>query len=122
MAQYKVMKRTFWFLVPVLLCSFVFPFLIAFGQLEFFLFAALVRCIVIQMYPMYFIMNHPKLKQYFINTLREWSKHPIVFTLTPNFTTWKNVFLIVLYNLTMGLVFEYKWPKAPNYNNRIVPI
>ena len=122
MAQYKVMKRTFWFLVPVLLCSFVFPFLIAFGQLEFFLFAALVRCIVIQMYPMYFIMNHPKLKQYFINTLKEWSKHPIIFTLTPNFTTWKNVFLIVLYNLTLGLVFEYKWPKAPNNYNKIVPV
>ena len=120
--QYKVMKRTFWFLVPILLCSFVIPFLLAFGQLEFFLFTALVHSIITQIYPLYFIMNHPRLKQYFITTLREWSKHKIIFHLTPNFTTWKNVFLIILYSLTMGLVFEYKWPKARNSNNQIVPI
>ena len=101
---------------------YVFPFILAFGPLEFFLFTVLVRSIIIQMYPIYFIMNHPKLKQYFLNTLREWSEHKIIFTLTPNFTTWKNVFLIVIYNLTMGLVFEYKWPKVTNYNNQIVPI
>ena len=120
--QNKAMKSTFWFLVPILLCSYVFPFILAFGPLEFFLFTVLVRSIIIQMYPIYFIMNHPKLKQYFLNTLREWSEHKIIFTLTPNFTTWKNVFLIILYSLTMGLVFEYKWPKATNTNNQIVPI
>ena len=116
--QNKAMKSTFWFLVPILLCSIFVGFLASFEQFEFFLFVALVHSIITQMYPLYFIMNHPKLKQYFIITLRGWSKHKII----PNFTTWKNVFLIVLYNLTMGLVFEYKWPKSPNYNNQIVPI
>ena len=116
------MKRTFWFVVPILICSILIPFLVAFGQLEFFLFAALVHSVITQMYPMYFIMNHPKLKQYFLTTLRDWSKHKFIFYLTPNFTTWKNVFLIVLYNLTLGLVFEYKWPKAPNNDNKIVPV
>ena len=124
--QYQVMKRSLWFLIPVIICSASIVGFVGYWesleQFEIFLLIALIHSIVTQMYPFYFIMNHPKLKEYFKSTLKEWLSSKIISSCTPNFTTWKNVFLLVFSLLTLNLFYEYKWPKMTKPKNQIVPI
>ena len=127
-AQYKIMKRSLWFLIPVIICSASIVGFVGYWdnlkKIEIFILIALIQSVAIQMYPFYFILNHPNLKEYFKTTLKEWAKSKIIFCLTPNPTTWKNVFLLVFSQLTFNLFYEYKWPKMTQTqpNNQIIPI
>ena len=98
-------------------------------QFGLFLFGSVINSFIQQLYPLIFLMNHPKLKEYGLKTLNQWSKSKLVVTLTPDLTLWKNVFILVVYFYTMGgcfgLLFEYKWPKASKPSkpkNVIVPV
>ena len=101
--------------------------LASFEQFGPFLFKSVIQGCILQLYPTIYFLNNPNLKQYAFKTLQEWSKSKLIVAITPDLTTWKNVFLLVVFLLTMGgcfgFLFEYKWPKAknPNTTNRVSP-
>ena len=124
----KVFVKCFLTLTFLIMLMPIFTWLASLEKFDMFLFMSVVQACIIQLYPTIYFLNHPNLKQYAFKTLQEWSKSKLIVFFTPDLTTWKNVFLLVVFLLTMGgcfgFLFEYKWPKAknPNTTNRVSPV